>query len=332
MLLNRAQQAVVVRRLRLRLVVAALFFFAAVLAAVGEQVVGRVFRPCRPTSSSSGLRGIRLTSPKFSASVSLLACSGVSSSETVLAIVRSSPPSGERCTVWSTANTRMFCRMTFDLGRCRCRCARRCLTNSCTSTRSPGLNKPAALFSASTAIVFSRKPFGIDVIGSAIWPGREQLAFEDRLAFDDRGPRPAAFQVFELRDRAGRNLVLGPLLQRHHGGVDRVAQVDVVQRDVDRHGFELAPGCLALRSMTWLMPIEATRPQPNAKRQQQQRFRSHDISLGSARRTSALELPHRVGETDYAASMVANGTLSVSSARSTNPVQANRRAGKVAAA
>ena len=107
-------------------------------------------------------------------------------------------------------------------------------------------------------------PLVIERIGSAIWPVVEQLAFEDRLAFDDRGARAAALELFERGDGAVRNFVLGPFLQRKHFGVDRIAQVDVVERDVDRHGFDLRLADWPLRSITWLMPIEATRPQPNA--------------------------------------------------------------------
>ena len=92
-----------------------------------------------------------------------------------------------------------------------------------------------------------------------------------------------------------------------------------------RHRFEL--GCdLELRSMTWLMPIEATNPQPNANANNNSDF-GRMISLGSVCGEWAdfPSLPVQVGAdwnsraTLAFASVTANGTLSVSSARSTNP-------------
>jgi hypothetical protein len=59
--------------------------------------------------------------------------------------------------------------------------------------------------------------------------------------------------------------------------------------------------------MTWLMPIEATSPQPNA----------NTNSMSDFGRMNSPLVPRTI-----AASKVANGTLSVSSARSTHPVQA----------
>ena len=108
-------------------------------------------------------------------------------------------------------------------------------------------------------------PSESSVIGSAIWPGREQLAVQDRLAFDDR--RRAAGG---LRALPACEIAPGGTLSLGHSCSDSIAasigspEVDVVQRDVDRHRLELPPADWQLRSMTWLMPIEATRPQPNA--------------------------------------------------------------------
>ena len=138
-------------------------------------------------------------------------------------------------------------------------------------------------------------PLGIERDRVGDLPRLEQLAVEDRLAFDDRGAGSAAFEVFELRDGAGRNSVLGPFLQRQHAGVDRVAQIDVVDRDVDRHGLDVA--CLVGVAVHDLANADrGNQAAAQREREQQQRFRSHDSPLRLRRRNArSVRDANRVG-------------------------------------